>query len=432
MKRFWTAIVFVGMVVNLSFSQDISLLHMQGQLPATYLNPGLKLDKKWNLSLAGYQIGFGTDGPSLNSLTSKNAKGERYIDINKIPNNLSDYQNVFFTNSIHTIDLSCKLGSMVLMGGHAFRADGNVRYSSDLLQLLAQGNAPFIGKTLEIAPFLDINAYNELYLGVQKTVGNLTIGAKGKLLYGTASVSTDEGSIGFTTDEEYYQWGFQTDYTLRSSALVRYTALDSITLQYSGFSFDNLFYNNQGLAFDIGASLQVGQKLTLSASAVDIGKINWDFFPRKYTTKGEYSFNGIDIVDYLVDSTAISIQDTLSDILKVTRGVENYSTRLTGTYSLGGTYALNDKWTLNGLVMVQRRYGQTMNTTSISAVRKISIMDLGLMYTFSQNNFTNLGLYGKVHLGPATAFLSVSNVPAIFDILGSKGVNARLGATIRI
>lgn len=423
---------FLFLLTFKSKAQDISLLNLHGQLPSTYLNPGLKVDKKFNLSLAGVNVLLGTDGPSINQITSKNSEGKRYIDIGKLDQNLEPYQNIFFNNDIHTIDVSLKVGNAMIMAGHAFRSTSNVRYPSGLVNIAAQGNAAFIGQTIEIAPYIDVNAYNEIYLGLQKSFGNLTIGAKGKLLYGVANIQTDKANIGFTTDDEIYQLSLQTDYEIRSSALLRYNSLDSITVDYSGFSFDNMFYNNQGFAFDLGASYSVNEKFTISASMLDIGKINWDFFPRKYTSKGNFSFDGVDILDLLVDSTSISIQDTLTDLLKVTEQIENYSTTLSGTYTLGANYLWGEKWRFSALLLYQKTNNASRNMFSVSAVRKISIFDLGVQYSITKNNFAGLGIFGKVKLGPISAFASTDNIIGAFKPFDARSASVRIGATFQI
>ncbi|MBC7884617.1 MAG: hypothetical protein H7X99_04040 [Saprospiraceae bacterium] len=413
-------------------AQDIGLLNMHGYLPATYLNPGIALEKKFNLSLAGINVLIGTDGPAINQITSRNSSGQRYLDVNKLDNNLEAYHNIFFENDIHTLDLSFKVGGLVLMTGHAFRSSGNFRYPKGLIQIAAQGNAAFTGQTIEIAPFVDINAYNELYLGLQNSFGPLTVGIKGKLLYGVANVTTEKARIGFSTNEEFYQLQFDTDYLVRSSALFRYNSLDSITFDYSGLSFDNFFYNNRGFAFDIGASLNLGDKLSLSVGAVDIGKINWDFSPRKYTSQGSFSFDGVDVLEYLGDSTSISISDTLIDLLEVKQVFENYSTSLKATITLGATYTLNNVWSFNSLLLFQDNINSKRTTWSVSAVRKLSIFDLGLQYTVSKNNFSDIGLFAKINLGPVSAFASTNNIFGLLRPFDNKSAGVRLGAVLQL
>ena len=421
--------VFLATVFN---AQDINLLHLQGSMPGTFLNPGLSLDKTFNLSLGGFQLLLGTDGPPINKLTSKNTLGERYIDVKKLSDELSDYHNIFFSNDIHTLDIGVKIGGIVVMAGHGFRSSANVRYPKGLVEVAAQGNAAFIGQQIQIGPAIDVLAYNELYLGIQKTLGNFTVGIKGKLLYGTASISTENSDIRFSTNPEFYQLELKNDYLIRSSALLRYNSLDSITIDYSGFSFDNLFYNNQGLAFDLGASFKLDEKITLSASALDIGSIFWDFFPRKYTSKGTFTFEGLDIVKYLGDTTNISIGDTLLNKIDVTSGMEEYSTLLNSTFTLGGTYHLNPRWTLNALYLLRNDFGFKRHSLSASTMFKFSVFDLGVQFSVSKNNYSSVGLFGRLKLGPVSGYVSTENIAGLIRPFDSRSAAIRLGLTMQL
>ncbi|MBK9737361.1 MAG: hypothetical protein IPO92_21365 [Saprospiraceae bacterium] len=210
--------------------------------------------------------------------------------------------------------------------------------------------------------------------------------------------------------------------------MLRYTSLDSITANYAGFSFDNLFYNNSGFAFDVGASYHVSPKLTLSLGAVDLGMIHWNFFPRKYSSKGNFMFEGIDIIDYVVDSTSISIKDTLLNLFQVSQGLENYNTALNGTFSLGGSFKYCNQWTFNALLLYQNNFSSTRSSLSISAIRNISIFDVGLQYTLAKNDFLSFGMFGKVRLGPVCAFLSSDNIIGLFRSFDAKSASLRLGA----
>ena len=95
--------------------------------------------------------------------------------------------------------------------------------------VIIRNSFTFIGQQIQIGPAFDVLAYNELYLGIQKTLGNFTLGLKGKLLYGTASISTEINDVQFSTNPEFYQLELKNDYLIRSSALLRYSSLDSIT-----------------------------------------------------------------------------------------------------------------------------------------------------------------------------------------------------------
>jgi hypothetical protein len=431
-KSFVLIVVFFYSFFGSISGQDISLLNLSGKLPATYLNPGMKLDSKFNISIAGLNVLLGTDGPSINDLTSKNSLGKNFIDVSRLDASLDEFQNLFFKTDIHTIDLGLKLGDWAILSGHAFKSSANLNYPRGIVDLLANGNAAFIGQTIQIGPQVDINAYNELYLGLQKTSGAFTVGAKFKLLYGVANLQTEERSIEFTTDEEYYQLRFKNDYLVRSSGLLKYNSLDSIDFNYPSFNFDNFFYNNRGFAVDLGASFNIGKTFTLSASALDLGKINWNFFPRKYTSKGEFSFEGLDIIEYFGDTVNIEIKDTLFNLIKVQSSIEEYSTFLNGTFSLGANLVHGEDWRFSALYLYQNNFGTNRSVLSLSAMKKILILELGLSYTISKNQYTNFGALCNINIGPVTAFASSQNIVGLFLPFDSKSASLRVGATLKL
>lgn len=412
-----------------AIGQEISLLQLKGYMPGTFLNPGLPLDKRVNISVGAIGFRGGTNGPSIGDITSKNLDGKRYIDLDKFSGSLNPNQDIFGQSEIRTLDLAIKLGSFALMAGHGMKAFGNLTYTSDLIHLAAYGNGNYIGKTLDLGPVLDVSAYNELYIGVQKTSGRFTLGLKAKLLYGISNIYTESSDIKLTTLEEYYQLQFKNDYIVRSSGLLRYHSLDSITIDNSLWSFDNLFYNNRGFAIDLGASFKVNENLTISASALDLGSISWDFFPRRYSSQGTFTFEGVDVVDYITDST-LSISDTLLNIIDVRSDIEEYSTTLNYTFTIGGHYQ-SGPWSFNALYMLHNKFGYRDHAMSLSAIRKIAFFDLGLQYRISKNDYSGLGLYSRLNLGPVALYLASDNLLGLFNIDNAKSASIRFGTTLQ-
>jgi hypothetical protein len=426
MKRYIIFCILFGMS-HFMRSQDISLLHKQGTIVSTFINPAYPLAKTINIGLASINNEIGTDGPNLNKLTSKNPDGSRFLDKNKLKTEFETENNLFGQFELRTIDAGFKLGQWAVLGGHAFKLQGNFRYSEDLARLLFQGNSPFIGQTLSIGPSLDVMGYNELYLGAQKTIGALTIGGKIKLLYGTSNVYSESNKVSFTTDEEFYRWDFENDVTVRGSGTIRYNRLDSINFNAPDFSFDNFFFNNRGWAFDIGAVYHANDNLTLSVSLLDVGRIKWDFFPRKFQSQGKFTFDGFDLFE-IIDASDTSLKDTLNQLFNVTQTLEEYTTSLNSSFTLGASYVKN-KWSYHGLYQLRHNFGSYRNILSVSAVRQVGFIDLGAQMTASKNDFLNIGLYSNVNLKYVTFYVAVHNLVYGFDWIKSNSFSLRAGAT---
>lgn len=425
----WIAFVFsFAWMINLS-AQDATLLNFSNFLTATAANPAIPLEKTVNIGLMNYSVGLSTDGPVIDDLTQKNSEGKRYIDLKSTDKLNRDFYNIHFENDIRTLDLALSTGSFTWMAGHAFRSTADIRYSSDLIKVLSQGNAPFIGQTLQLGPQVNVLAYNELYLGVQKRFERLSLGIKAKVLFGTANVYTERSDMNFTTHEEYYQLDFNNDYLIRSSSLFRYRALDDITVNYQGFTFDNLFYNNPGFNVDVGLHYKVNDHFSVSAAALDIGSIKWDYSPRKYESKGSFRFDGVDIIDFLQDST-LEVKDTLLQIIDVTSSLEEYTTATGQKYIFGGSWR-SGGFRLNAMYKIHNRPGYVAHQLSLAAVQKIAIFDVGLSYTVSKNDFASVGLYGGIHLKPIHVYLSAQNVLGVFDVYSIRNEYVSLGMALQ-
>lgn len=412
-----------------SIGQDITLLHKQGTIAGTLLNPAFQLDKTVNFALGSFNTELRTDGPNLNKITSKNDDGTRYLDRNKFNARFNSNNNIFTQFEFRTLDAGLKIGTWAFLGGHGFKTQANFGYSRDLAQLLFLGNGPFVGQSLQVGPSLNVLAYNEVYLGAQKTTGKLTLGGKVKLLYGTANTYTEKNQVNFTTDDEYYRWDFENDVVVRSSGTIRYNRLDSINFTFPNFSFENFFYNNRGFALDLGAVFKPNDNLTLSASALDIGYIKWDFFPRKFQSQGDFSFDGFDLFD-LTENADIALRDTLNQLFNVSQKLEEYNTSLNRTLAFGASFTQN-KWSYNALYQLRHNFGTNTSIISLSAVRKIYFIDLGLQMTGSKNDFLNIGLYSNVNLKYLTFYVAVHNVVYGLDWTKSNSFSLRGGATLQ-
>lgn len=427
--RFFILSMMIMLATGQVVAQYAPYYHLKGYIPATWINPAIPMDNTINISAASVYFGINTDGLTLSDLTSKSATGSRYLDVNKINQFKDGSYSLNFENDIRTVDLGFKIGSIGLMAGHGFRSSINFGYTTDLLKLLANGNGSFIGKTLNIGPSINVLAYNELYLGAQKQFGNLSLGVKAKLLYGVSSIYSESTKIHFTTLDEYYQLQFDNDYLIRSSNLLRYKTLDDITINYAGFTFDNLFYNNRGLAVDAGIHYQINSRLSVSASAVDIGSVKWDFSPRKYQSKGIFTFDGVDIVNYIQDST-LSVKDTLLNLIQVKSSTEQYTTSINSRFLLGGSYIM-DTWSFEALYQLQRRFGQNSHQLSLSAFKKISFLDVGLLYTLKRNDLANLGIYAGIKVKPIQLYISANNIVRLFSYEKATGAGLVTGLTMK-
>ncbi|MEZ4910059.1 MAG: DUF5723 family protein [Saprospiraceae bacterium] len=412
------------------YSQDVPFLLMDSSIVSTYAHPGMPFGKNVNIAIANIQGNINSGDIIYTNLVSENASGQRFLDINPDNYKRGESHNLSWSTDLHSFDLGIHFGRIGLMVGHAFRHFGQVSFNSDLLLLYSQGNQPYIGESLNLSVTPNITAMNEVYLGGQMPIKSFSFGLKVKLLYGTANSYAEKGDLGLYTDDDYYALTLSKNYILRSSSLVRYYENDSITFDLPKVTFDNFFYNNRGFALDFGIYGKIADNIYLSLGATDIGKINWDFTPRKYAAQGESTFSGYDIVEVLRDSTSFSISDSLSQLLDVQRSIENYSTSLKGNYNFGLKYITN-KWVFGGFFQYNALFEDPVYHGTLSAVRKFKFLDLGLSYSAYSHSYNNLGVMLQVKMSPIYFYVSTDNLFSLLNPEMISNLSGNFGITSR-
>jgi hypothetical protein len=423
----------VIVICQQGMAQDINALQLTGLYAGTYLHPGIKLEKKVNVAFADIDINLGTGGGSIGKYLTKNADGAYYFDKAKLGYFTKEQNDVFVNNRINTIGFAIKVKDFHLMVGHSLKTKVNAQYSTDLLELITRGNGKYIGKTLDIGPNLNMINYHDLQLGAQKTFGKLTVGARINLMYGISAVNTERSKISFTTEENNYNLKVDTDFLMHSSSVFEYNGIDSTTTDVSFNSFADLFKNNSGFGFEIGASYELSDKITLTAGMTDIGKITWDKNPNSYSSKGTYTYSGVDIIP-LVENENLSydIEDTLRNILQIKEVGGDFSTTLSPNFLVSGTYKLGSKWSFMGLISSNGGFKLRRNQLAIAAVRKVSIFDLGLQYMMSDDNdFDNIGLNIRLNAGPFKFYTGVESIFSFTDPINSNYASAKVGFGLR-
>jgi hypothetical protein len=85
------------------------------------------------------------------------------------------------------------------------RVDGNVVMPGDLFKLALKGNEEFVGSRIDLSSLRgDMKYYHEVGMGYSRNITDrLRIGIKGKLLFGIADVSIDNGSLGINVNNDY-------------------------------------------------------------------------------------------------------------------------------------------------------------------------------------------------------------------------------------
>lgn len=215
--------------------------------------------------------------------------------------------------------------------------------------------------------------------------------------------------------------GFEINYLVNSSFPVQLGYDENGLVSSAQTDFSDplhafLLNKNRGLGLDLGAIYEYTDRITFSASLLDLGFIRWRTNVNNFQARGEYSYSGIDLRPLAegqaqastLDSLVTSVQDAFE-----WEGSQNkYFTGLSTKLYLSGTYRVINNLQLGALARLQL-YGKSVQP-SFSLLAKytpIRWFTLSLNQSYTNYTFNNTGLGLSFGHKGAQFYLVTDNIP---------------------
>ncbi|MEL7160581.1 MAG: DUF5723 family protein, partial [Bacteroidota bacterium] len=354
--------------------QDLTVPLLSDTWQATFSNPALYGQGRGRLTvgLPGLSNDLVAENVTYNDLLLTE-NGQRILDLSRLPDLLEERNTLRDDFSLETIGAALRGGRLSFGLYHRVRAAGELDYPKTLVQLVVQGNAQFIGQTVEIAPAGFGTSFHELGLGASYAITDqLHFGGRIKYLSGIADVRTlPGGSLRLTTGEENFALTLDQDLTINTAGTIDYNGLDDVGVNYdlNRIRTDDLFSQNNGLAFDFGLFADLG-KLRLQAAANDlVGKIDWSNEVSTFRLRGADAFSGLDVLEQVLEDSVSfdSALDSLRLEFEPTEGSEPYRSDLYATYLIGGEFDLTERLTAGLLIVHYARPLEAETAFALSA-----------------------------------------------------------------
>ncbi|MEM8585476.1 MAG: DUF5723 family protein [Bacteroidota bacterium] len=438
MRQFISGLLCLA-VWSVQAQQDLTSPLLRGSWQSTFSNPALlhSLDGKITVGLPGIYNDLRSENITLGDVLVEE-DGRRILDISRGIASLEERNELRDQADFETIGLAYRGKKWAFGFSHRIRYDGAINYPKTLVQVIWEGNAQFLGETVDIRPDLRIGGYHELaFSAAYKLTDKLSVGGRVKLLSGINQVSSQEGGrLTLRTDEVAFALELDQDYTINSAGALDYQDARNFDLdtEFARFTTDNLFGSNTGIAIDLGAQLDLGV-LRIQAAAQDLGgTINWSKDVNNYTLSGTEAFTGLDVLENLLNDTASlsGIVDSLEEQFNPTETSTGFSTTVPSRYMLAGEFDLNERLTLGALLYLLDGFTEDSETAAaVSArFRVADFLSVGGVYGYRAGEFTNLGLNAILALGPARLLLATDNVFTVFRPLDANQANVRLGLSL--
>jgi hypothetical protein len=450
-----TIVVFsLLMAFGVAQAQEVSPVDFMKMNPYQMKsNPAADLPYTSVMSLIVGNVGldFRNTGLKYNNLFDFDAQGRpTTLNLSKFANSLSENNALSFSANENLFTFYHRVGPGMLTVGYDVRVQGDLSFNDDLFDLLANGNAGFVGEDNPVNVNFGLNAtaFQQLAVGYQIDVGrSLSIGGRAKLLFGFGNVATNAFDVKMVTDPSTYALRMYEDIAMKACLPSFFTISDGKLVTAGNLAFADLF-SNPGFGVDLGAEYHITDDWGVVASVQDLGFISWGANNVQMTGQvndvgpmyddGSFLFDGI-AIDQL--QRIISDEyyrglflDTLKQYfqLEVTP-TERYTTMLNTNILLRGYYDIDPENRIS--VQAQgcfKNGGFSPAFTLAYSGTFFEMLDVCATYTLMKGSYTNFGIGLAGNFNTFHIYLATNNIIGAFTPLNSKGFNAQAGIVFNL
>lgn len=427
------AILFLLVFLNigaLKAQHNLGIHMMNGLYQQSFHNPAMFPDSNIVVALPSAFANIYHSGGSLGDFISENSNGETEIIIDDLAASINDENELVANVDIHSFEVSIPVKDFSFSLGHVFRNDLLINYDRTFIQLISDGNAQFIGQTVQFGPSIDFNAYSEIRLGVGYKFAGIKVGARVKLLSGIGNITPISNTAQLTTSDDIYQIDLASDYAINSASYLDFDG-EEFDFQVDDLSARNIVSKNRGIAVDLGLSAKLGNKLTASVGIQDLGSITWSENVRNYSSEINKSYDSVFDLVFAGDSlSVVNNFENLTEALEFQEANNSYSISLPTKINAAINYQVTRSFSIAAASQMINYENQNYTSFSIGGSYNFrQNFSLGLAYVSHQDANT-LGATLMGRLGPAQIFLVTDNVITAFDPVNAQFGNVGAGINL--
>lgn len=453
-----TSLFFLSLVANLSGQHSNTMYFLKNVPQSGYLNPARQFRCNFYLGFPGISsvyLNYDNNSLDFNDFVFKGT-GE-YVDslitFLHPSYDLDQFLNKLKTRNILSQEVNASIFSLGFRAKDLYftfdiqeRVSAKVSFPKDFISILLKGNADFLGETADFSGFgVDLNWYREFGLGVSSKIGDrLTFGARGKLLFGMANLTTNRPApdMGLYTDPNTFDLKLHSKTSLNVSAPIEVYKnnegeIDSIKFEnwidslknyknpFQSPEFRSFIFSNKniGFALDIGTEFEINNRITLSASIIDLGFIRWKDHTYNFDQDEEFEFTGFDVSsgmtingDWNFEDEAENLLDSIVDLFDIQNEGNAYTTYLIPKIYLGGSVNITDKLNFGILSRSEIYGGKIRESLTFSANTFLAkFLTFSLSYSMMNNTYDNLGMGFGIKGGPLQFYLVSDHIPVTFN-----------------
>ncbi len=446
---------------KISAQTNLNLYNFRNVGQSNLLNPSIRPLANFTFGLpSAYVSGQMPEMTLANFFNKEENADSTFRRIVKDPN--LSFNNLGISTVIDPVFIGFAIKKNYFSLGVQFNYDFMGSPPKDILGLM-QGTTFFQNLLNRQADLGNVDINSSAWLGyhvgyTREITNKLSIGVRVKYLQGILNVNTEQSTLKLASNEDslYIKAGFKVsiagiedlmknDFNLKQtifSGIGRSGKADS-TFNEMDYLYEFLLkrenVSGSGWGIDFGANYKFNQHVSVSASLIDLGYINWDKNYRNYNldTK-EFNYKGVDLKDLnqfdSLEKRFTELQDSIiTKVFVPTETTNAYTTNLNAKLYLGAQYALNYN-NMFDFVFFNNFGSKKFNPAlSLSFTKKVwSILDLRISGAYYNNNFTNAGVGFSLNLGPFQTYLFSDNLIATIQYDEAKFINIRAGVNWNI
>ena len=439
-----------GVAVNGQVRQPHSLYFMETIPQISQMNPALQPRANGYLMLPSVNVDFISDIAMKDMLQQHGDEWyslvEKKFDYAKLRKSIGKKATMFNNDlDVDIIGYGLRAGNGYLSIGFSEHVSNNFAMPSDLFNITENGFPN--GTILDFSPLrYQAIAYKQFLIGYSHRVNDrLTVGLNIKPLFGQFALATDIQNFSIRTKEE--QWDMNARGNVYSSmpCNVKLDAdgkIEDVKLPYEpsdgfpdGYQFDDwlsdygndlfqdygLAFHNPGIAFDLGASYRIDERLTASISLNNLGFISWKEDLNSLSFDGKYKFNGLycDISkDDDIHDLLNNLGDSIADAMKYKAKHNKFKTTLPPVLHAGVSYQFTESLSagfLSRTVFWKNCVRQSFNLSGYFQPYSFFALNAGVTWQVKSNVYLGGGF--MFLLGPLQIYILADHAPVYYSKL---------------
>jgi len=394
MKRILLIVIVLAGFVHHSFGQ-VSAAFLQDEIyQNNAVNPAYFPNAKWFIGLpvlSGTALNY-NNRLGYSDVITQLDNGVNLVDFEKTLGSLKKNNHIGVNFRVSDLFIGYRSNQAALSFFINDRIDVDLFFPKDLIDFGLNGNAAFIGETLELGKLgLNASHYREFGFGYTyfDKEDRFSFGYRIKLLNGFYNVSIPTSFTGnLTTNSENFALGIEVE-----NAILRSTQVPE--------NGTFIFSSNVGAAVDLGINYHYNEQFSIGFSLTDIGFISWkDSVNSRQLEDLTFTYGGVDVRN--TDDLVQALEDSLADKFNLVEDIaDSYSTmlplqgNLTGSWNITGNsqlvVSIAPRYVLGYL---QMRYGAGI-THKVGKNLKLNVSVNKL-----PQQAVNLGAALSAYLGP--------------------------------